>query len=104
MGIAMLHHGLGNIQTFPTRPPGAQPKIGVFTIKKKTLVKKSDFYQHLAAVQGCATAGEQSFLWPCVFFGGFHVPALLRSEEHTSELQSPVHLVCRLLLEKKKNK
>src|SRR5690348_17935809 len=27
-----------------------------------------------------------------------------RSEEHTSELQSPVHLVCRLLLEKKKRK
>src|SRR3974390_1168844 len=26
-----------------------------------------------------------------------------RSEEHTSELQSPIHLVCRLLLEKKKN-
>src|SRR5690348_17368740 len=29
---------------------------------------------------------------------------LQRSEEHTSELQSPVHLVCRLLLEKKKKK
>src|SRR5258708_20421032 len=28
----------------------------------------------------------------------------LRSEEHTSELQSPDHLVCRLLLEKKKQK
>src|SRR5690348_17469423 len=28
----------------------------------------------------------------------------VRSEEHTSELQSPVHLVCRLLLEKKKKK
>src|SRR5690348_17467704 len=28
-------------------------------------------------------------------------PAVERSEEHTSELQSPVHLVCRLLLEKK---
>src|SRR5690348_17800569 len=27
-----------------------------------------------------------------------------RSEEHTSELQSPVHLVCRLLLEKKNTK
>src|SRR5690348_17830132 len=27
--------------------------------------------------------------------------AAARSEEHTSELQSPVHLVCRLLLEKK---
>src|SRR5690348_18181040 len=32
------------------------------------------------------------------------VPARVRSEEHTSELQSPVHLVCRLLLEKKKKK
>src|SRR5258708_23070259 len=30
--------------------------------------------------------------------------APLRSEEHTSELQSPDHLVCRLLLEKKKKK
>src|SRR2546429_3853041 len=47
---------------------------------------------------------------------GCAVPALLlrsparprrrqpRSEEHTSELQSRLHLVCRLLLEKKKNK
>src|SRR5256885_16578581 len=30
--------------------------------------------------------------------------AALRSEEHTSELQSPCNLVCRLLLEKKKKK
>src|SRR5437763_6002716 len=30
--------------------------------------------------------------------------AFLRSEEHTSELQSPMYLVCRLLLEKKKKK
>src|SRR5690348_17987338 len=30
------------------------------------------------------------------------LPIGFRSEEHTSELQSPVHLVCRLLLEKKK--
>src|SRR5258708_28284687 len=29
---------------------------------------------------------------------------LFRSEEHTSELQSPDHLVCRLLLEKKKQR
>src|SRR5256885_16378906 len=29
---------------------------------------------------------------------------VLRSEEHTSELQSPCNLVCRLLLEKKKTK
>src|SRR2546422_4782362 len=31
-----------------------------------------------------------------------HRPCVVRSEEHTSELQSRLHLVCRLLLEKKK--
>src|SRR2546429_3936089 len=35
--------------------------------------------------------------------GAFLGP-LSRSEEHTSELQSRLHIVCRLLLEKKKNK
>src|SRR5256885_6262321 len=34
---------------------------------------------------------------------GFYPPSFFRSEEHTSELQSPCNLVCRLLLEKKKN-
>src|SRR2546426_7906676 len=33
----------------------------------------------------------------------YHGSGLERSEEHTSELQSPCNLVCRLLLEKKKN-
>src|SRR5256885_7265269 len=36
--------------------------------------------------------------------GDHHVVRLERSEEHTSELQSPCNLVCRLLLEKKKKK
>src|SRR2546422_7403599 len=35
---------------------------------------------------------------------GYFAPIMRRSEEHTSELQSRLHLVCRLLLEKKKNK
>src|SRR2546422_6884531 len=35
---------------------------------------------------------------------GIHVSDRLRSEEHTSELQSRLHLVCRLLLEKKKDR
>src|SRR6266487_6302726 len=39
---------------------------------------------------GSCTTGTTGWAWP-------------RSEEHTSELQSPVHLVCRLLLEKKKH-
>src|SRR5690348_18175127 len=32
------------------------------------------------------------------------IRSVMRSEEHTPELQSPVHLVCRLLLEKKNTK
>src|SRR5258708_22285179 len=35
--------------------------------------------------------------------GGLAKGQIVRSEEHTSELQSPDHLVCRLLLEKKKH-
>src|SRR2546426_6067662 len=46
-----------------------------------------------AAVQRAATGGPSRRRSP-------HV----RSEEHTSELQSPCNLVCRLLLEKKKNR
>src|SRR5437763_11577514 len=54
--------------------------------------------EHVAAINadGLQIEGVQNF---CV-----RVPALLRSEEHTSELQSPMYLVCRLLLEKKKNR
>src|SRR3989454_11824016 len=37
-------------------------------------------------------------------FESFGVAVNWRSEEHTSELQSPCNLVCRLLLEKKKKK
>src|SRR5256885_6871445 len=36
------------------------------------------------------------------FRGAFGTEIIPRSEEHTSELQSPCNLVCRLLLEKKK--
>src|SRR2546422_5206665 len=44
--------------------------------------------------------------WAATFFGALRIGAVAvpRSEEHTSELQSRLHLVCRLLLEKKKKK
>src|SRR5256884_1805933 len=38
---------------------------------------------------------------PCSCRSGEWTATILRSEEHTSELQSRLHLVCRLLLEKK---
>src|SRR5438876_2492105 len=41
--------------------------------------------------------------WVTAAIGQAQKRVELRSEEHTSELQSPVHLVCRLLLEKKNN-
>src|SRR2546429_5820186 len=41
-------------------------------------------------------------LWPEEVADGVEGDPLKRSEEHTSELQSRLHLVCRLLLEKKK--
>src|SRR2546422_8249222 len=40
---------------------------------------------------------------PCSVSTGSVTAEEARSEEHTSELQSRLHLVCRLLLEKKKN-
>src|SRR5437879_9544656 len=48
----------------------------------------------LPSARGCQLAGSH----PGLPFAG------QRSEEHTSELQSPMYLVCRLLLEKKKKK
>src|SRR5437764_6100940 len=46
------------------------------------------------------TVTEPAPAWPMM---RLPAPALVtRSEEHTSELQSPMYLVCRLLLEKKK--
>src|SRR2546426_2117450 len=45
----------------------------------------------LSGVASCAQKGSQRF------------SCGVRSEEHTSELQSPCNLVCRLLLEKKKD-
>src|SRR3712207_8764778 len=49
---------------------------------------------------GCVKHGNSLEGWPS---GLRHWSHGLRSEEHTSELQSRQYLVCRLLLEKKKN-
>src|SRR5437762_6340982 len=70
--------------------------------------RSSDLYRYLAFRGGI----ESNF--PLYWFNasvrvpnlypanGDHPRILERSEEHTSELQSPMYLVCRLLLEKKK--
>src|SRR2546422_5486037 len=52
-----------------------------------------------ASRASAATTGERPGSWPT---SRTATPRPKRSEEHTSELQSRLHLVCRLLLEKKK--
>src|SRR2546429_6079386 len=57
-------------------------------------------------VQDQVSKSNKSLVWPtCLRALPKVVPqtSFLRSEEHTSELQSRLHLVCRLLLEKKTN-
>src|SRR2546429_7370124 len=58
-------------------------------------------YTSLPAPHFWLWSGPLSFLG-CTSLGGPpRAPCNMRSEEHTSELQSRLHLVCRLLLEKK---
>src|SRR5260370_3694605 len=55
---------------------------------------------HLGQAQAVAPASP--FYQPTDPQIAFHLARFIRSEEHTSELQSHLNLVCRLLLEKKK--
>src|SRR5256885_8421495 len=60
-------------------------------------------HSHIEAASitgGCVYHGKRLREFGGVYFYGDWVTG--RSEEHTSELQSPCNLVCRLLLEKKK--
>src|SRR2546429_6044796 len=62
---------------------------------------------HFVEVRGMRIRTNQALHCRDGLFGAAEFvvrPRHLRSEEHTSELQSRLHLVCRLLLEKKKNK
>src|SRR5256885_8593275 len=51
----------------------------------------------------CRTLQVSRVSWLPLYFISSTNTSFDRSEEHTSELQSPCNLVCRLLLEKKKN-
>src|SRR2546429_4609140 len=59
----------------------------------------TEFVRPVATRQGLTVRAEIDPAMPMMEIDR----GLLRSEEHTSELQSRLHLVCRLLLEKKKN-
>src|SRR3989442_11876694 len=74
---------------------------------RSTLFPYTTLFRSVANREECGRAVAQGDDEPVVGGRPFqhrpHVTAV-RSEEHTSELQSRPHLVCRLLLEKKKKK
>src|SRR5258708_21079321 len=74
----------------PTAVPAGRPRTGLRRPRATSLRRHLRHAQHAGLAPGAAGAAR----------GRSH--GVLRSEEHTSELQSPDHLVCRLLLEKKK--
>src|SRR5437879_6867722 len=79
-----------------------------FNIATRRFASEGQIYQ----IYSSFTRGSSMNMVPsaCSFWDGRPIcssyanfAASKRSEEHTSELQSPMYLVCRLLLEKKKN-
>src|SRR5690348_17614764 len=102
---ARLDHGQGRRQTVPARPL----RMGSAAERPPWMRRCQRWIQWCtedSVRMGAACESPRRWSGLGIFPQGFvprHREAfLLRSEEHTSELQSPVHLVCRLLLEKKK--
>src|SRR2546429_3597711 len=70
---------------------------------RSTLFPYTTLFRSLSRVHAACPASLRA-AGPRAQRGAVGAPRQMRSEEHTSELQSRLHLVCRLLLEKKKKK
>src|SRR5205823_11660166 len=91
-------------------PTGAQGQAAPPSISDNSFLMEEAYnqepgvVQHISAFQLFRGADSWAYSftqeWP--LFGRTHQLSYTRSEEHTSELQSLAYLVCRLLLEKKK--
>src|SRR5258708_20408369 len=88
-------------QTFPWSNPALSPDERATLVMKEMTIDEKITLLHGTGHPGL---GPMSPLSSGSNGGAGYVVGVerLRSEEHTSELQSPDHLVCRLLLEKKK--
>src|SRR5690348_17434624 len=91
----------------PPRPPPRStlfPYTTLFRSERPFRAPRTPVEAQMAAIWHEVLGVDQIGIDDNFFALGGHSLLLtqLRSEEHTSELQSPVHLVCRLLLEKKK--
>src|SRR5437762_4827428 len=86
------------------RPP--RSTLFPYTTLFRSQIETMTEYAKSFGAKGLAYIKVEGGEWksPIVKFFNFAINACFsaRSEEHTSELQSPMYLVCRLLLEKKK--
>src|SRR3712207_7720264 len=76
----------------------------VFDPQTRSLVQFAGFTEEARRFQDTQSFSLTANSWTDVTPAGDKPQVRCRSEEHTSELQSRQYLVCRLLLEKKKNK
>src|SRR5690348_16631791 len=79
---------------------GCAPMVKAWEAGEEHAPRWPDAHTFAAGIRVPQAVGDFLILRAVRDSGGF--ATAVRSEEHTSELQSPVHLVCRLLLEKKK--
>src|SRR2546422_946746 len=97
---AMLQHPDSGFSLLEgRREPSATPAATVHGVEIRSgdiLVSRGGYPTSALIARGNDYPGNFSHV------GLVHVDSISRSEEHTSELQSRLHLVCRLLLEKKK--
>src|SRR5690348_15967065 len=76
------------------------PTLDILDLERYVVARLEGRIENILPSQ---SAGPSNLTSPNAYLAELSVNAITpRSEEHTSELQSPVHLVCRLLLEKKK--
>src|SRR5256885_11596313 len=70
---------------------------------RSTLFPYTTLFRSRGLTKRNVTAARTRNRYPAACLRNSAIKNKCRSEEHTSELQSPCNLVCRLLLEKKKN-
>src|SRR3989449_9570047 len=83
-----------------TRSPGRRRKAAAGRHRKEDLMERDRTRRPLFELDEVPQAAKIKVIG--LGGGGSNAVSRMRSEEHTSELQSRLHLVCRLLLEKKK--
>src|SRR5690348_17786992 len=88
---------------FPSKAVMLQAYSACNLVSRLSEIMSTKMLTRATALSMAAEATRPTLHWTAwTIMTRFAAPP--RSEEHTSELQSPVHLVCRLLLEKKNKK